>query len=291
METESNMNGQSISTHKGFVFAVGLSVLSLYLLWAAYGHAPLGFGSDGEPAAGGTVQEHGEPGMGDAMPAMKMDMPAMGGMEMGGHGMGGGMSTAEFQRRTAAFVTINTLPDGSVRPTRQGMAKLKAMMGEAEEAEHEGGVEVSHDAKPEEAEHAHSGDMPGMVMEKPGAGEEAEHAHPGDMPGMVMEKPGAGEEAHDEEPIEVYIAASRWSYEPAELTLETGVQYKFLMMGTDISHGASINLGSASRMIRLRANALSENVFTFTQPGEYFFYCTVYCGLGHDKMFGKIIVE
>ena len=269
METESNMNGQSISTHKGFVFAVGLSVLSLYLLWAAYGHAPLGFGSDGEPAAGGTVQEHGEPGMGDAMPAMKMDMPAMGGMEMGGHGMGGGMSTAEFQRRTAAFVTINTLPDGSVRPTRQGMAKLKAMMGEAEEAKHEGGAEKPHDAKPEEAEHAHSGDMPRMVMEKP----------------------GGGEEAHDEEPIEVYIAASRWSYEPAELTLETGVQYKFLMMGTDISHGASINLGSASRMIRLRANALSENVFTFTQPGEYFFYCTVYCGLGHDKMFGKIIVE
>ncbi|HIJ42411.1 MAG TPA: hypothetical protein HPP75_00240 [Rhodospirillaceae bacterium] len=248
METESNTNGQSISTHKGFVFVVGLSVLSLYLLWAAYGHAPLGFGSDGEPAAGDTVQEHGEPGMGDAMPAMKMDMPAMGGMM----GMGGGMSAAEFQRRTAAFVTINTLPDGSVRPTRQGMAKLKAMMGEAEEAE---------------------------------------HAHPGGMPEMVMEKPGAGEEAHDEEPIEVYIAASRWSYEPAELTLETGVQYKFLMMGTDTSHGASINLGSASRMIRLRANALSENVITFTQPGEYFFYCTVYCGIGHDTMFGKIIVE
>ncbi|MDP6262158.1 MAG: hypothetical protein QGI42_00385 [Rhodospirillales bacterium] len=270
METESNTNGQSISTHKGFVFVVGLSVLSLYLLWAAYGHAPLGFGSDGEPAAGDTVQEHGEPGMGDAMPAMKMDMPAMGGMT----GMGGGMSAAEFQRRTAAFVTINTLPDGSVRPTRQGMAKLKAMMGEAEEAEH-----------------AHPGGMPEMVMEKPGAGEEAEHAHPGDMPGMVMEKPDAGEEAHDEEPIEVYIAASRWSYEPAELTLETGVQYKFLMMGTDTSHGASINLGSASRMIRLRANALSENVITFTQPGEYFFYCTVYCGIGHDTMFGKIIVE
>ena len=248
METESNTNGQSISTHKGFVFVVGLSVLSLYLLWAAYGHAPLGFGSDGEPAAGDTVQEHGEPGMGDAMPAMKMDMPAMGGMM----GMGGGMSAAEFQRRTAAFVTINTLPDGSVRPTRQGMAKLKAMMGEAEEAE---------------------------------------HAHPGGMPEMVMEKPDAGEEAHDEEPIEVYIAASRWSYEPAELTLETGVQYKFLMMGTDTSHGASINLGSASRMIRLRANALSENVITFTQPGEYFFYCTVYCGIGHDTMFGKIIVE
>ncbi len=266
METESNMNGQSISTHKGFVFVVGLSVLSLYLLWAAYGHAPLGFGSDEEPPAGDTGREHSEE---DAMPAMKMDMPAMGGMEMGGHGMGGGMSAAEFRRRVEAFVKINTLPDGSVRPTRQGMAKLKAMMGEAEEAEHEGGGEEPHDAKPEEAE----------------------HAPPGDMPGMVMEKPGGAEEALDEEPIEVYIAASRWSYEPAELRLETGVQYKFLMMGTDTSHGASINFVRASHMIRLRANALSQNAITFTQPGEYLFYCTVYCGVGHDKMFGKIIVE
>jgi heme/copper-type cytochrome/quinol oxidase subunit 2 len=84
--------------------------------------------------------------------------------------------------------------------------------------------------------------------------------------------------------------AVQWSYEPGTLRLRTGVPYRFRMMAIDVSHGASLQLGAGSQIIRLRRNALVERELTFTRPGEYLLYCTLYCGIGHDRMSGRIIV-
>jgi heme/copper-type cytochrome/quinol oxidase subunit 2 len=61
-------------------------------------------------------------------------------------------------------------------------------------------------------------------------------------------------------------------------------------MAVDAAHGASIQLGSAAHIIRLPRGALVEREFTFTRPGEYLLYCTMYCGEGHQYMSGKIII-
>ena len=42
--------------------------------------------------------------------------------------------------------------------------------------------------------------------------------------------------------------------------------------------------------MRVPAGRLSEMIMTFNRPGEYLVCCTVYCGEGHDRMQGKIIV-
>ncbi len=91
-------------------------------------------------------------------------------------------------------------------------------------------------------------------------------------------------------PAEVYLLAQKWSFEPDVLRLGAGVPYRFRMMAVDVSHGASIQLGRGSRIIRLRQGALFEQELTFTRPGEYLVYCTVYCGIGHDRMSGRIVV-
>ncbi|HXH04358.1 MAG TPA: hypothetical protein VNN09_13730 [Candidatus Competibacteraceae bacterium] len=115
-------------------------------------------------------------------------------------------------------------------------------------------------------------------------------------PAMADEHAGHGmpaapmPEEHAEGPIDVYLMAFRFGYKPAVLKLEAGVPYRFRMMAVDTTHGASINLGEASRMLRLRPNTLVEQEVTFTRPGQYLLYCTVYCGLAHDLMQGKIIV-
>jgi heme/copper-type cytochrome/quinol oxidase subunit 2 len=62
------------------------------------------------------------------------------------------------------------------------------------------------------------------------------------------------------------------------------------MMAMDIAHGAAIHLGAGSRIIRLRPGVLVEQELTFTAPAEHLVYCTVYCGLPHDRMQGRIIV-
>lgn len=179
---------------------------------------------------------------------------------MAGHG-GGGMSREEFRKRAEAFYEANKLPDGSVRPRRPDMAAM------SEAPEH------------------------GMKMEGADGADRA----------MPMQMASGGHEAKDEDggkdkhggmdgPIDVYLMASRYGYEPSVLRLETGVPYRFQFMAVDADHGASINLKLAGHMIRCPAGALVRKELTFTKLDDYLVYCTVYCGEGHDAMMGKIVV-
>lgn len=91
-------------------------------------------------------------------------------------------------------------------------------------------------------------------------------------------------------PTNIYLLAQQWSFEPDVLRLRANVPYRFRMMAVDSSHGASLQLGKGSRIIRLRRGTVAEQEITFTQPGEHLVYCTIYCGIGHDRMSGRIIV-
>jgi cytochrome c oxidase subunit II len=99
-----------------------------------------------------------------------------------------------------------------------------------------------------------------------------------------------GEHAHADA-IDVYLMVYKWGYAPSVLRLEANVPYRFHMMAVDSSHGASIHMGRASRMIRLPAKRLVQMEMEFKRPGEYLVYCTVYCGIAHDQMHGRIIVS
>lgn len=114
--------------------------------------------------------------------------------------------------------------------------------------------------------------------------------HDAAMPGMSMSEEDEHGDEHEDEPVDVYVRASRYGYEPDVLRLETDVPYKFRIMAVDADHGASINFRMGSHMIRCRARVLTEAILMFTAPGEYLSYCTVYCGEGHDQMMAKIVV-
>jgi cytochrome c oxidase subunit II len=194
--------GKHFTARRGFIAGSGFGLLSLYLVWAGYGAAPLGFGAHDDEHVGskddghsdGKADEHG-----------------------GGHGGHGdapaGPSREEFRKLTEAFIEEHKLADGSVRAPQP----------------HHGAAEV-------------------------------------------------------------YLMAQQWAYAPAVLRLQAGVPYRFRMMAMDIAHGAAIHLGAGSRIIRLRPGVLVEQELTFAAAGEHLVYCTVYCGLPHDRMQGRIIV-
>ncbi len=175
----------SLSTRRGFIAASGFGLVSLYLVWAGYGAAPLGFGAHGGHDEAKEAGGH------------------------GGHGgEAGGPGRDEFRKLADAFIEESKLGDGSVQPRAS----------------------------------------------------------------------------------DVYLMAMQWAYLPGVLRLQTGVPYRFRMMAMDSTHGAAIALGAGSRVIRLRPGVLVEQELTFKRPGEYLVYCTVYCGLPHDRMQGRIIV-
>lgn len=123
----------------------------------------------------------------------------------------------------------------------------------------------------------------GAAVGAHGIGAHGAHDHAG-----MGHDPGAA--AASDGPVDLYLMAQRFAYSPDLLRLEAGVPYRFRMMADDITHGASIQLGAASRVIRLRPNLVTEQTITFTRPGEHLVYCTVYCGPAHDAMQGRIVV-
>ncbi|MCC7015786.1 MAG: hypothetical protein IT564_01095 [Rhodospirillales bacterium] len=121
---------------------------------------------------------------------------------------------------------------------------------------------------------------------KPGGAGAAAGPHAGH--GMAH---GAGHAAEAAEgPDDIYLMAYQWGFAPAVLRLEANRPYRLRMMAVDVSHGAAIQLGRGSRIVRLRTNTLVEQTTTFTHPGEHLVYCTVYCGPGHARMQGRLIV-
>lgn len=262
---QENFQDRHLTTRRGFVTSVGFGVVSLYGLWAFYGAAP--------------VSLAGIPGSGE------------GDGGSGGHGGGGGMSPEEFRRLTDAFIEANELPDGSVQPKRMSMAATSMNMDGGHAEEEEMHQEAAASQMEMDADHAEDEEPNGKVssaeMKMVGDNEE-EGAHEEAAAGDE----GAGGEHGSEQPIDVYILAQRYSFEPDLLRLERNVPYRFRMMAVDTSHGVSV-LGSIAlggHIMRTRPQALSEMTMTFNRPGEHLVYCTVYCGEGHDMMQAKIIV-
>ncbi len=207
MSEQGDAKHEHFTARRGFVAAAGFGMVSVYLVWAGYGAAPLGLGGGhGRPAEGA---EGAAPGPGAA--------------GHGGHGAApSGPSSEEFRKLTEAFIEQNKLADGGVRP--------------------------------------------GRAMQ--------DHSMHGAPPG----------------PVDVYLMAYQWGYAPSVLRLEAGVPYRFRMMALDTAHGASLQLGRGGRIVRLRPGVPVEQELTFSRAGEYLLYCTVYCGLAHDRMQGRLIV-
>ena len=90
---------------------------------------------------------------------------------------------------------------------------------------------------------------------------------------------------------EIYMTAFKWGFAPNLIRLKTDHPYRFRMMATDVVHGASINLGSGSIMIRLPHGVIADHELTFSEPGEHLIYCSYYCGPGHEHMAARLIVE
>lgn len=124
-----------------------------------------------------------------------------------------------------------------------------------------------------------TGGMPGMNMEMSGSHDMSA------MPGMSGEASG---HAEMNTAPEVYLLAQQWSFEPSWLKLKAGVPYRLKLMAADAAHGASLQLGPGSQIIRLPRNVQVEREITFAEPGTHLLYCTIYCGEGHQYMSGKL---
>lgn len=265
------------TTRRGFVASLGFGGVSLYGLWVAYGAAP------------GPLALF-------APSAAKAAAPAAHGGEHAG-GLDADV-VDEFRRLHTEFIERFTQADGAVQPGALELAAIDDVQEAAPFAGHGGHdmamadmpLPADAEASVQSADHMGMADAaqaqaaPDMAM--------MEHGNATVVEASVSHDAGHDDAATDAHaaPVEVYLLAERWYFEPAHLRLEAGVAYRFRMLAADIPHGASIELGRGSRMARLRPGAVTEMEMRFDRPGDHLVYCSLYCGQGHDLMQARIEV-
>jgi cytochrome c oxidase subunit II len=104
----------------------------------------------------------------------------------------------------------------------------------------------------------------------------------------------------------VEVTANKYTFTPSEIHLRKGSQVQFTLHCVDKEHGVKFNIypeGSKTKGAPgLQFNGKLETGkvkkgddatlnFLAVQPGTYDFKCSVFCGLGHHRMKGKLIVE
>lgn len=88
---------------------------------------------------------------------------------------------------------------------------------------------------------------------------------------------------------EVRILAQTWFFTPKELKVKVGSKITFYFTSKDVQHGVHVDATNINMMIL--PGQVSKLTATFDKPGTYNFVCHEYCGVGHQTMYGQIIVE
>lgn len=90
---------------------------------------------------------------------------------------------------------------------------------------------------------------------------------------------------------EFRISASQWSYSPGIIKVNPGETVRFVVTSQDITHGFAINELGVNLPLATGGEVTHEVVIPADIPeGIYTMYCSIFCGIGHPYMKGRIIV-
>jgi len=102
------------------------------------------------------------------------------------------------------------------------------------------------------------------------------------------------------------MTAKKYDFTPDIVRVKKGTRVQLKIRATDRTHGFRIQLYSdgekqsgdpglriagSENSFRLEQNQERIIEFVAERPGTYTFRCSVFCGMGHRGMSGKIIVE
>ena len=98
---------------------------------------------------------------------------------------------------------------------------------------------------------------------------------------------------------EFRISAQQWYYEPSIIRVDPynyikgspGDRVRFILTSQDLTHGFAINELGVNLSLSPGAAVIHEVVIPQDMPdGTYAMYCSIFCGIGHPYLKGKMIV-
>ena len=88
---------------------------------------------------------------------------------------------------------------------------------------------------------------------------------------------------------EIQMTAKKYEFTPATIHARVGEHVRLVITALDHTHGFKIAALHIDKKLEKGDPVTIE--FTAEQPGTYPFECSHFCGLGHGKMKGELIIE
>jgi cytochrome c oxidase subunit II len=88
---------------------------------------------------------------------------------------------------------------------------------------------------------------------------------------------------------EIKMTAKKYEFNPSVVTVKKGERVKLVITATDHEHGFKLEDFKIDQHLMKGVPTTVE--FTADKVGEFSFHCSHFCGLGHPKMKGKLVVQ
>jgi cytochrome c oxidase subunit 2 len=86
------------------------------------------------------------------------------------------------------------------------------------------------------------------------------------------------------------VVASRWKFEPEVLEVDEGDRVVLRMRSSDTAHGLAIKEFKVKKDLPDTGELITVE-FVAVRPGTFRVECSEYCGKGHSKMRGRLVVR
>jgi len=88
---------------------------------------------------------------------------------------------------------------------------------------------------------------------------------------------------------EIKVTAKKYEFAPSTIHVKKGDHVKLVITATDHDHGFKLDAFHIDQLLKKGEATTVE--FTADQTGTFPFECSHFCGLGHKKMKGELVVE
>lgn len=103
---------------------------------------------------------------------------------------------------------------------------------------------------------------------------------------------GIGDDESADENVQVRafnVIAKQFEFIPETIRVKKGNRVVLNITSADVEHGFAIDEYKINKTIPAGENVAID--FIAGKVGQFEFYCSVYCGVGHSNMRGKLVVE
>ena len=85
------------------------------------------------------------------------------------------------------------------------------------------------------------------------------------------------------------MIAKKWQFDPSIINVKQGDKVRLKIKSIDVAHGFNLLDFNVNENLEPEKEITVE--FVADKKGEFTFFCSVFCGVGHIGMKGKLVVE